>query len=198
MNECRLGRLTPESISVLRGLNRPLVPETLRPVELYALRRLAEGTNQMHLDALPGQLYAFRAIDGPDHLMSLPYYSDMPVDPLLCLKSGAQVMLRKNLGNGLVNGSIGKVVSFHTEEELHRFGNDHVRYTDGCLRQVNPSTLPPSSSTSPRAYPVICFTTPTGLEHVFCQPEVFQVEDSHGQVVAMRTQVLNRSIFDPV
>lgn len=138
---------------------------------------------------LLGDAYTFSARDGPDHPLSLPYYNDMPVDPLLHLKSGAQVMLRKNFGNGLVNGTIGKVVSFHTEEDLLSFGNDHTRYTEGLLRQIDPDALPPSSSAAPNAYPVVCFNTPTGPEHVFCRPETFQVEDQHGQIVAIRTQV---------
>ena len=98
-------------------------------------------------------------------------------------------MLRKNIGSGLVNGTIGQVVSFHTEDDLRSFGNDHARYTDGVLRQIDPSVLPPSSSTSSKAYPLVCFVTPSGLEHVFCQPETFQVEDQHGQIVALRIQV---------
>ena len=40
----------------------------------------------------------------------------MPVEPLLTLKIGAQVMLRKNISSGLVNGTIGQVVLFHTED----------------------------------------------------------------------------------
>lgn len=195
LNECRVGLPSPRSISILRGLDRDLDSQPFRPVQLYALRGLVDRTNSLYLDMLPGQLYSFRATNGPDHSLSLPYYNDMPVDPLLVLKNGTQVMLRKNLGNGLVNGTIGKVVSFHTEEDLLKFGNDYARYTGGPLRRIDPSTLPSSSSMPPNAYPVICFKTSAGSEHVFCQPEIFQVEDQHGQIVAMRTQVCSQLPF---
>lgn len=174
---------------MLHRLQRDLAPHPEPPVWLFALRSLADGKNTRHLNELPGQLYVFRAVDGPDDPLAAPYYSDMPVDPTLLLKIGAQVMLRKNYSSGLVNGSVGKVISFHREGELLALGNDHVRFTDGLIHLIDPARLPPSSSTGHDAYPIVLFETPVGPQHVFCRPEIFQVEDQRGQIVAMRTQV---------
>lgn len=196
LNECRVGIPSQESIGALHRLSRPLHPlflPHLRPVELYALRRLVDVTNKRHLDQLPGPLFQFHAVDRASHPHSLHYYSDMPVDPFIGLKIGAQVMLRKNLGNGLFNGSIGTVLSFLPSEALVRCGNDHAQWGDGCVRHIEPSRIPSSSPPSPDAYPLVCFKTPMGDEHVFCRPEVFKVEDSRGQTVALRTQVYNGS-----
>lgn len=192
LNECRVGNPSSETITALQRLKRPFSPELLpdlQPVQLYAIRALVERTNQRRLDALPGPLFQYHAHDRSDDLLSLPYYSDLPVDPLLGIKSGAQVMLRKNLGNGLFNGSIGVVVSFLSVEELIRCGNLHAQWADGCVRQIDISNLPSSSNASEGLYPVVCFETPVGDEHVYCRPEMFHVEDSRGQIVSVRVQV---------
>lgn len=164
-------------------------------MELYALRRLVDCTNLRHLDQLPGPLYEYQAVDGASHPQSLCYYSDMPVDIKLSLKVGAQVMLRKNLGGGLFNGSIGTVVSFHQVEEIFGSGNGHAGYGDGCARRIDPSLIGPPSEPSSPYYPLVHFETNLDNEFVYCRPERFQVEDSHGQIVAMRTQVHKPSSF---
>ena len=180
------------SINALRALHRPLDPQLLplsRPVELYALRHLVDRTNLGHLRQLPGPLYEYQAVDGASHPQSLPYYSDMPVDVNLSLKVGAQVMLRKNLGSGLFNGSVGTVVSFHQVEELFGSGNGHAGYGDGCARRIDLALIGPPSEPSSPYYPLVRFETNADVEFVYCRPELFQVEDSHGQIVATRTQV---------
>lgn len=194
LKDLRFGRVHQQTLEILQQLQSPLDALFLpncRPVELYATRHLVSITNDRHLKALPGPLFEYMAVDGPQHPESLPYYADMPIDRVLQLRVGAQVMLRKNLGHGLYNGSIGTVLFCLTTQDMVRYGSSECEFGDGCVRHIDGSLLPHlhTSTSSPEAYPVVRFDTATGIEIVYCRPEVFQIEDSRGQIVATRTQV---------
>ena len=108
-----------------------VVPPTLSASGTYTLQHLVDCTNLHHLDQLPSPLYEYQAVDSASHPQSLCYYSDMPVDIKLSFKVGTQVMLCKNLGGGLVNGSIGTIISFHQVEKIFGSRNGHA----GCPHQ---------------------------------------------------------------
>uniref|UniRef100_A0A2K5D7Y4 ATP-dependent DNA helicase PIF1 n=1 Tax=Aotus nancymaae TaxID=37293 RepID=A0A2K5D7Y4_AOTNA len=73
-------------------------------------------TNQRRLQELPGKVHRFEAMDSNPELAST-LDAQCPVNQLLQLKLGAQVMLLKNLSvsRGLVNGARGVVVGFEAE-----------------------------------------------------------------------------------
>jgi len=100
-------------------------------------------------------------------------------------------MLRKNLGQGLYNSSIGKVVCCLSIQDMVRYGGSECEFGDGCVRHISASLLPRfrASVSSSDAFPVVRFDTSSGPELVYCRPESFQVEDSRGQIVACRRQV---------
>lgn len=95
----------------------------------------------------------------------------------LQLKVGAQVMLIKNIVQGvLVNGSLGKVVDFRPEA--------------GYVFEDPPEGAPRGSQPTERAtgplYPVVQFTN--GVQRLVV-PVTFDMNNAAGEMEASRTQV---------
>ncbi|TPX77514.1 hypothetical protein CcCBS67573_g01230 [Chytriomyces confervae] len=116
LNEMRNGLVTPATESRLRALSRPIVfptgKEDIVPTELFATRNQVDACNRLHLNALPGEIWAHNAkLEGDD--MYADKLKDCLAPERLELKVGAQVMLIKNLPDiSLVNGSLGRVIGF--------------------------------------------------------------------------------------
>ncbi len=70
-----------------------------------------ERANTTRLAALPGSVHAYVARDTGTHQKVL---EQMVVPARLAFKVDAQVMLVKNVDEKLVNGSVGRVLGFHT------------------------------------------------------------------------------------
>ncbi|XP_054421653.1 ATP-dependent DNA helicase PIF1 [Pteronotus mesoamericanus] len=90
-------------------------------------------TNERRLQELPGEVHSFEAMDSdPEQARTLDV--QCPVNKLLQLKLGAQVMLVKNLAvsRGLVNGARGVVVGFETEGR----GLPQVRFLCGVTEVI--------------------------------------------------------------
>ncbi|KAH9004250.1 hypothetical protein EDB86DRAFT_2155153 [Lactarius hatsudake] len=101
--------------------------------------------------------------------------------PTVILKTGAQVMLIKNLVQGhLVNGSTGKVIGFFTGLEAARRGVDLA-----CRETPEDESLN-TVKQCPTRWPLVKFTNDVEL---LCVPEKFTVDDALGNVEASRTQV---------
>ncbi|XP_035114742.1 ATP-dependent DNA helicase PIF1 isoform X1 [Callithrix jacchus] len=90
-------------------------------------------TNQRRLQELPGKVHRFEATDSNPELAST-LDAQCPVNQLLQLKLGAQVMLVKNLSvsRGLVNGARGVVVGFEAEGR----GLPQVRFLCGVTEVI--------------------------------------------------------------
>ena len=128
--------------------------------------------------------------------------SNMMSPKLLELKKGAQVMLIKNMDDGLVNGSLGKVIGFFTESgfeaydknpELFEGGGDFAK--SGLDMRV---FMHSSSNTSPvpinakgeTLYPLVAFTLSDGtIRELLVQTEDWKVELPSGEIQAQRSQV---------
>ncbi|KAJ6256113.1 ATP-dependent DNA helicase PIF1 [Drechslerella dactyloides] len=148
LDNVKHSRLTPDVQRYLRNLTRPLpnLPNGIRPTKLYSHRADVEKENNAGLNQLPGEEYAFKALDGgwfvpraqeentmPDLTNNIPwhmivgaphnfYFNHLQAPKELKLKMDAQVMLVSNLDvqNQLVNGSRGIVKGFqrYTLEKL--------------------------------------------------------------------------------
>lgn len=112
------------------------------------------------------------------------------------LKVGAQVMLVKNMDDTLVNGSVGKVKGFSTEEIFEIKGN--MRYEDELdgknskfKSRVQAFTKEYEQAKSgAQEYPVVEFSAMDGSSRIIlCVPEEWKVELPTGEVQASRTQV---------
>ncbi|KXN81110.1 ATP-dependent DNA helicase PIF1 [Leucoagaricus sp. SymC.cos] len=128
LNEMRYGKMQESTIQIFKSLSRTVTySDGIEPTEMYPTRREVANANAWRLKQLPGSLQTYEAQDhkGVDHKNQPISYEQMLslLDRLVApktleLKVGAQVMLVKNLKQGiLVNGSIGRVVRFDTPSE---------------------------------------------------------------------------------
>ena len=113
LNELRKGTISPSALQTFTSLSRPLppLPSGILPTELYPLRAQVERANTTRLAALPGSVHAYSARDTGTHQKVL---EQMVVPSRLAFKVDAQVMLVKNVDEKLVNGTVGRVLGFHT------------------------------------------------------------------------------------
>ena len=131
LEETRRNCLSQETIREYERLARPLdISDGILPTELFPTRAQVADANESRLKALPGKLNVYKSSD-VSHVHNkngtqrgsygfksvedqIKQYLDrhMMVTDKIELKDGAQVMLVKNLTNGLVNGSRGKIIGF--------------------------------------------------------------------------------------
>jgi ATP-dependent DNA helicase PIF1 len=161
----------------------------------------------MKMRQLPGESKIYIAEDGgsvkdPQQLERL--LQNFMAPKKLELKKGAQVMLIKNMDDSLVNGSLGKVVRFMTEQmfekyvageiELPRDGSNeeemgHVS-AETRKKLSNLAHKPLAADTGP-LYPVVEFLLPDGINtrELLCQPEDWKIELPNGEIQAQRRQI---------
>lgn len=207
LNEMREGRLTPASIQAFRNLSRPLNAEyMLEATELFPTRNEVERANSERLHHLQGQVEIFEARDGGaivDKAQRDKLLSNCMAPELITLKKGAQVMLIKNVDEGLVNGSLGRVIGFMSEavfDQYHENEDAFCASPGGTLASSNDAHLSETQKitvhsmnggiTTSRKYPVVRFLVADGSSRdLLCQPENWKVELPNGEVQASRSQV---------
>lgn len=110
-------------------------------------------------------------------------------------------MLIKNMEDSLVNGSIGKVVAFMSEDYFDSYrendkdfaadatGSDDERAMR-ARKKLKPMGLKEGTASMARKWPLVSFIQPDGTErHLLCQPETWKIELPNGEVQAQRQQV---------
>jgi ATP-dependent DNA helicase PIF1 len=146
LNRVRLGQLTQEDIALLKSRETTQITERVFPVMLYPTNAEADYKNIQELYKIQGEIGSFLAKDtlykldpdgrlgaAPDEAFSPQQCKflkekldkDCLAPKSLILKTGAQVMLLKNLSfdMGLVNGSIGIVEEMLSNSVIVRFNN---------------------------------------------------------------------------
>jgi ATP-dependent DNA helicase PIF1 len=159
---------------------------------------------------LHGKLYRYDAVDTgtiTDLAMREKLLANMMAPKVIELKKGAQVMLIKNMDDGLVNGSLGKVAGFMDEKtfeiydrnpELFREGvspedvddvDDETRIRFSNIKATFASKKE-SSTTAGRQYPLVQFSLADGtIREILVQNEEWKVELPTGEVQAQRSQL---------
>ncbi|EEQ39863.1 hypothetical protein CLUG_03991 [Clavispora lusitaniae ATCC 42720] len=117
LNSLRKGKLDDAMVAKFRQLGRKVVyDDNIEPTELYPTRQEVKAANQQRLRFLPGQSNIYKAQDSEKDQFKRKLYDNLMCEEILELKKGAQVMYLKNHPDNLVvNGSIGTVVGFITE-----------------------------------------------------------------------------------
>ncbi|RAL68475.1 hypothetical protein DID88_007203 [Monilinia fructigena] len=153
--------------------------------------------------------YRFDAVDSGsihDEGMREKLLSNMMAPKSIELKKGAQVMLIKNMDDGLVNGSLGKVVAFMSEKsfeiydsnpdilnekELSDAEEEHNRQSDlAKFKQTNRELPRTGISCNGRLFPLVRFSIPDGtVRDLLVQPEEWKIELPNGEVQAQRIQL---------
>ena len=200
LNEMREGRLTPASIAKFKQLDRPLgiSEENIEATELFPTRQEVERANQLRMNQLQGQIYEFESRDGGtvlDKEKRDKLLQSCMVPSSIYLKKGAQVMLVKNMDDTLVNGSLGKVTGFMTEQMFDLYKENEEAFLDGArptteldaLKKLKEKTLGVSSA---QLYPVVRFAIADGTTRdLLCKRESWKIELPNGEVQASRDQI---------
>lgn len=129
----RKNNLTPEINRKFAELSRPVTfSDGNEATHLYSLRREVAVANQRRLDALPGRIFEFRALDGgvAPEFVRKSLLDSFREEEVLQLKIGTQVMLVENKTPSLVNGSRGRVETFVPEAAWSRIRTRMDRIPD--------------------------------------------------------------------
>ncbi|XP_030015525.1 ATP-dependent DNA helicase PIF1 [Sphaeramia orbicularis] len=132
----RVGRVTEEvTAKLMESAYRRIERDGILATRLCTHKDDVELTNENKLQQLPGVMHTFEALDSDPALVKI-IDAHSPVNRVIHLKVGAQVMLTKNLdvARGLVNGARGVVVSF----ESGKHGHPQVRFLCGVTEVLKP------------------------------------------------------------
>ncbi|KAK4661660.1 DNA helicase [Podospora pseudopauciseta] len=191
LNEMRLGKISDKTVKNFQALKRPLTfSDGIQVTELFPTRSEVERSNKARLDSLKGSPHTFQAADQstlPENVRE-KLFSNMMAPPTLDLKKGAQVMLIKNMDETLVNGSLGTVEGFATEDQ---FGIDNgLEDESDTKKRVRAFTNALENNKNAVKYPVVRFHAVDGSQRVLlCVPEEWKVELPNGEVQASRKQL---------
>jgi len=131
LNRLRMGVCTEEDTEVLKGTKANKSKEGIVPTKLCTHTEDVNMINKKELEKCEGEEKRFQAVDS-DPGLSKYIEASTPVEGVVRLRVGAQVMLLKNLNvsSGLVNGARGRVESFTTE------GNPVVVFLGGAKQEI--------------------------------------------------------------
>jgi ATP-dependent DNA helicase PIF1 len=156
---------------------------------------------------LHGKTYKFEARDTgtiTDEATREKLLANMMAPKVIELKKGAQVMLIKNMDDGLVNGSLGKVIAFMNEKTFEIYDHDPDILDDAVAledlsesgRKVRANMKQQYSLNkdgvldSGREYPLVRFSVADGTSRdLLVQPEEWKIELPSGEVQAQRSQL---------
>lgn len=196
LNELREGKLTPAAIRQLKALDRPMdmANGALAPTELFPHRADVDRANSARLDRLKTKEHVFIAvdiispnIDKEDVPVAKAGLHDIPAPRTLVLKSCAQAMLVSNLDStrGLVNGAVGRIVTFLRVDSK----TSKTAVHDPIIDAEGNVDLEAHGQLDGPHFPCVLFHTPRGAVKVIISREEFKVDNSLGKTIARRSQV---------
>jgi len=156
------------------------------------------------MDMLVGDTKTFEARDGGtivDKAMRDKLLANCMAPEFITLKKGAQVMLIKNIDESLVNGSVGKVIGFMSEQTFDKYSSNEdmggsaeaaVEEDDVVSKKIKAAgrIMDNLMGSTTMLYPVVRFTLADNTTRdLLCQRESWKVELPNGEVQASRSQV---------
>jgi ATP-dependent DNA helicase PIF1 len=151
------------------------------------------------MNQLQGQIFPFEARDAgtvTDKERRDKLLQSCMVPETIYLKKGAQVMLVKNMDDTLVNGSLGKVTGFMTEQVFAFYKENEEAFLENggegseelaALTKLKEKTMGISTQ---QLYPVVRFAIADGTTRdLLCKREDWKIELPNGEVQASRSQI---------
>lgn len=163
----------------------------------FPTRAEVDAANNMRMRSLHGTTRTYEARDGgtmTDIGQRTKLLANCLAAERIELKKGAQVMLIKNIDEQLVNGSLGRVCAFMSEQTFAQYTEDEDKFTNGGA-EIDDAALGRTQSKDPfgatnQLYPLVQFTMADGaVRQLLCQRESWKVELPNGEVQASRGQV---------
>ena len=215
LNSLRMGVASQTAVATFNGLRRPLsAMDGIVPTELFPLRSEVDNANKVMLGALKteSQVYESRDTGNASEERKATILKNMVAQRVLEIKVNAQVMLIKNVDENLVNGSVGRVLGFHTVSEVCGSGGEITsKGGSGFIRKAllkddektpeeekvvkgesDDVDVKPGPKGSPQEsterFPLVEFRTPLGKEVVLVGRDEFKVEENDGTIAARRVQ----------
>lgn len=187
-----------DTVKLFSSLSRPISKDFLpecQPVYLFSTRQEIHQFNKSRLSSLESPVVIFKSYDWVRIKKEERLLQDLPVDSTLKLKIGAQVMLARNLDDGLTNGTVGVVKGFYTYKQATGDGSyqkkigfvRNIQVTEQGVPASYPVTEDASSDVS-KSFPLVEFYTSNSSEHVLILPIEFKV-DLNGEAAVKRIQV---------
>lgn len=207
LNEMRLGKLSPTTITNFNRLSRPLdFQDDIEATELFPTRMEVDNANQQRMRMLSGQEMKFEAVDSgvSDLTVRNKMLANFMAPEVISLKKGAQVMLIKNMDTALVNGSLGKVVSFMDEATFSVYKDEEETFLQAqepeggsdedekaaARAKIAQARLKATGDRVPRYWPMVRFALPDGtFRELLMQPEEWKTENQQGEITAKRQQI---------
>jgi ATP-dependent DNA helicase PIF1 len=206
LNEMRVGRLSSESIQVFNSLSRKLdFEDDIEATELFPTRNEVDNSNRVRMQQLGGASYTFHAVDGgtmTDTVQRDKFLANCMAPQTITLKKGAQVMLIKNLDEGLVNGSIGKVIAFMDQRTYDHYLEDETLYqpvesagldnqqAQKAREKIKSFANKDNPANTSQLWPLVNFPLQDGSSRqLLLVQETWKTELPNGEVQASRKQV---------
>ena len=125
INDLCEGTLSPRTHQLLLSLKRPIDP-SLNPIYIFGTNYDVDFFNYMTLEKLPGNEHLFTSEDNGEKMS----YKKCGAQKYLVLKENCQVIVTRNLYNGLVNGISGKITSIQSDCVKMRVDTDkHLNHS---------------------------------------------------------------------
>ena len=156
---------------------------------------------------LVGQLYKYEAVDTGtivDPVQREKLLANMMAPKTIELKKGAQVMLIKNMDEALVNGSLGKVVSFMTQTTFEIYTRNPDLFRDGGspdmeemdeedrarFSSIKSTIAKKDSASTSMLFPLVQFSLADGtIREILIEREEWKIELPSGEIQAQRSQL---------
>jgi len=126
LNDMRLGEVDSPRMQIIYERNSTVPPsDGVRPVIIDTTNAAVDYLNAAELNKIPEKPQSYHAIDEGESYWREKLDKDCLAPKCLTVKTGAQVMLLKNvdLGQGLANGSLGEVISTSPVSVTVKFTN---------------------------------------------------------------------------
>lgn len=120
-NEFRTNTLTEETLKLLEELSKKKYEggqSTIKPTRLFCIKHNVEYINNVELKSIEGETKVFKSKDSHSEEICDSRFN---IKSRIVLKIGAQVILLKNMTNGLVNGSTGIVKKIYEDSVIVNF-----------------------------------------------------------------------------
>jgi ATP-dependent DNA helicase PIF1 len=206
LNQMREGRLDAYAIAKFKSLSRDLnFADDLEATELFSTRAEVDRANRVRLENITSETRIYEARDGgtvTDKQYRDKLLANVMAPERIALKKGAQVMLIKNFDDTLVNGSLGKVIGFMSENQWNNYHEREFEEFDSTqggtllddnfpgLNKNGKVTVDMEGTGAGQRFPVVRFAIADGTTRDFhCKREAWSVEQPNGEVSASRSQI---------